>query len=245
VAGLGRFAGSMRTGAFLATTAYSRGMRFPRSAALLAASACLLSACAAPSPGRAGALGAPATPRIVGPASGLSAAGSTPGRGTAVVSVERAPAYGLGDSVMLGSKTLLAARRIPVNAAVSRQFSAAPAIVAAWARAGVLRRNLVIHLGTNGTISAKDCRSVVTIAGPTRRVFLLTVHAKRSWTAQANAAIRACAATYGSRRVIVLDWDAAARLHPGWLSADGIHPNTTGRRYYTSLIANGIARYGV
>ena len=177
-------------------------------------------------------------------ARGTTAHGRTV-RGTAAVPrVVRAPAYGLGDSVMLGSKSLLASHRIPVNAAVSRQFSAAPAIVAAWARAGVLRRNLVLHLGTNGTIAGKDCRSVVTSAGPTRRVFLLTVHAKRSWTAQANKAIRACAAAYGPKRVIVLDWDAAARLHPSWLSADGIHPNGTGRRYYTSLIVNGIARYG-
>jgi hypothetical protein len=163
----------------------------------------------------------------------------------AVVTVARAPAYGLGDSVMLGSKTLLAGHRIPINAVVSRQFSDAPRLVAAWKRAGGLRRNLVIHLGTNGTIAAKDCRAVVTTAGPTRRVFLVTVHAKRSWTAQANRAIRACAALYGPSRVIVLDWDAAARAHPGWLSADGIHPNATGRRSYTALIVNGIARYGV
>ena len=220
-------------------------MRITRRAVLLVASACVLSACAAAAPGPAYTPAQPSTSRA-----DRSVVAPTPpalhARGTAVATaVVRAPAYGLGDSVMLGSKTLLASHRIPVNAAVSRQFSSAPAIVAAWARAGVLRRNLVIHLGTNGTIAAKDCRSVVTTAGPTRRVFLLTVHAKRSWTAQANKAIRACAAAYGSRRVIVLDWDAAARLHPGWLSSDGIHPNSTGRRYYTSLIVNGIARYGV
>jgi len=219
-----------------------------RRAALLAASACLLTACGAVAPERASAPqpAQPAAVRDAGRETSPATSAATSARGTAVAAaVVRAPAYGLGDSVMLGSKTLLAARRIPVNAAVSRQFSAAPALVAAWARAGVLRRNLVIHLGTNGTIAAKDCRSVVTTAGPTRRVFLLTVHAKRSWTAQANKAIRACAAAYGPKRVIVLDWDAAARLHPSWLSADGIHPNSTGRRYYTSLIVNGIARYGV
>jgi len=221
-------------------------MSLTRRAVLLVASACLLSACGTASPGRTEAPAAPTTARVASAASGAVPGGSTHARGTAVAAaVVRAPAYGLGDSVMLGSKTLLASHRIGVNAAVSRQFSAAPAIVAAWARAGVLRRNIVIHLGTNGTIAAKDCRAVVTTAGPTRRVFLLTVHARRSWTAQANRAIRACAAAYGPRRVVVLDWDAAARLHPGWLSADGIHPNTTGRRYYTSLIVNGIARYGV
>jgi len=183
-----------------------------------------------------------AVPVVLPAASVVVRAAPMPG---AVATVPRAPAYGLGDSVMLGSRTLLTGHRIPVNAVVSRQFSAAPGLVAAWKRAGGLRRNLVIHLGTNGTIAGKDCRSVVTIAGPTRRVFLLTVHAKRSWTAQANRAIRACAALYGPSRVIVLDWDALARAHPAWLSADGIHPNSTGRRNYTALIVNGIARYGV
>ena len=223
-------------------------MKLRRRATLLAATACLLSACGTAAPDRASAPPPvhPAPVLASSSATGAPAGTSTSAGATAVAAaVVRAPAYGLGDSVMLGSKTLLASHRIPVNAVVSRQFSAAPAIVASWARAGVVRRNLVIHLGTNGTIAAKDCRSVVTTAGPTRRVFLLTVHAKRSWTAQANRTIRACAAAYGTRRVVVLDWDAAARLHPGWLSAYGIHPNTTGRRYYTSLILTGIARYGV
>ena len=146
---------------------------------------------------------------------------------------------------MLGSRSLLLAHRFSVNATVSRQFSTAPALVAALARSGHLRRNVVIHLGTNGSISGSDCRAVVRTAGPTRRVFLVTIHARRSWTAKDNRTIVACAAVFGTRRVVVLDWARLAAAHPAWFGPDGIHPESACRRAYTALIVNGVARYGV
>jgi lysophospholipase L1-like esterase len=188
---------------------------------------------------------APASGSGNGVAVAVAVAARTARPAAVVAAAVRAPAWGLGDSVMLGSRSLLLAHGFSVNATVSRQFSAAPALVAALARSGHLRRNVVIHLGTNGTISGSDCRAVVRTAGPTRRVFLVTVHARRSWTAQANRAIHACAALFGSRRVVVLDWARLAAAHPSWFGSDGIHPKSAGRRAYTALLVTGVARYGV
>jgi hypothetical protein len=156
-----------------------------------------------------------------------------------------APTLGLGDSVMLGSVSLLHAHGVRVDAKVSRQFSMAPALVRAYRRAASLPPNVVVHLGTNGTVSGADCRAVVDASGPARRVFLVTIHARRVWTTHANRSIRACAAHYGTSRVVVLDWATLAAAHPGWFWSDGIHPNSTGQRSYAAIITSAIARYGV
>jgi len=156
-----------------------------------------------------------------------------------------APGLGLGDSVMLGSVSLLHAHGVRVDAKVSRQFAMAPALVRAYRRAKALPPNVVVHLGTNGTVSGSDCRAVVDAAGSSRRVFLVTIHAHRVWTTQANRSIRGCAAHYGTSRVVVLDWAALAAAHPRWFWSDGIHPNSTGQRAYAAMITSGIGRYGV
>ena len=170
---------------------------------------------------------------------------------TAVVALGAAPAeasaptLALGDSVMLGSLAPLRAHGVRVDAKVSRQFSMSPALVRAYRRASSLPSNVVVHLGTNGTVTGSDCRAVVDAAGPARRVFLVTIHARRVWTTQANRSIRACAAHYGTARVVVLDWATLAAAHPRWFWSDGIHPNSTGQRAYASMITAGVARYGV
>jgi len=170
---------------------------------------------------------------------------------TATVALGAAPAeasssaVGIGDSVMLGSASVLRSDGVSVNAQVSRQFSAAPALVRSYRRAMALPSNLVVHLGTNGTVSGANCRAVVDAAGPSRRVFLVTIHARRVWTTGANRSIRACAAHYGPSRVVVLDWAGLSAPHPDWFSPDGIHPNSTGVRRYAALIASGIERHGV
>src|SRR5262245_66475025 len=81
----------------------------------------------------------------------------------------RAGRLGIGDSVMLGAKSELRARgfRI-VDAIVSRQFYRAPALVRYWRRQGKLPRNVVIHLGNNGTVRIADCYQAVRAAGRTK-----------------------------------------------------------------------------
>jgi hypothetical protein len=153
--------------------------------------------------------------------------------------------YALGDSVMLGSRTLLRRRGIVVDAVVSRQFSTAAATLASVRRAGRLPRNVVVHLGTNGNVALADCRALVDSLGGGRRVFLVTAHAPRSWVPLVNRHLRACAKAYAGHRVIVVDWDRAATGHPSWFAADGIHPSSVGRPHYVAVIAAALAAYGI
>ena len=153
--------------------------------------------------------------------------------------------WGLGDSVMLGSRPLFAARRWRVDAKVGRQFSAGVPILRSYARSGAMPRNVVISLGTNGTVSLADCRTMVTTSGPSRRVFLVNDHAARSWIPGNNLTIRRCAASFAGNRVIVVDWATPAAAHPWWFGGDGIHPNASGRKGYMGLVVAAVARAGL
>jgi len=160
-------------------------------------------------------------------------------------SAARKGVLGLGDSVLLGSKPLFAAHGWRVDAQVSRQFSKGVSVLRRYARSRATPRNVVVALGTNGTVSPTDCRAMVRAAGPSRRVFFVNNHAARSWTAGNNRAIRACAASFSNNRAIVVDWATSAAAHPGWFGADGIHPNASGRRQYMGLIESAVARWGI
>jgi hypothetical protein len=154
----------------------------------------------------------------------------------------RAGRYAIGDSVMLGAKANLTARYFRVNATVSRQFGSAKSIVASGVRAGTLPRNVVVHLGTNGTISAADCRTVVRTAGSSRRVFLVTVKVPRSWMAPNNRTLRACDAAFAPGRVILVDWARASAGRSSWFYRDGYHLTPSGRSAYAALIDGAVDR---
>lgn len=153
--------------------------------------------------------------------------------------------WAVGDSVMLGARAQLTARGVRVDAVESRQFHSGIALVRAARNAGTLPRNVIVHLGTNGTVSLADCHAVVTTAGESRRVFLVTVHGPRPWMRTDNARLAACAAAYPDRRVVLVNWDRAASHHPEWFYADGIHVNGAGRAAYAALVAKVVGALGL
>ncbi len=144
--------------------------------------------------------------------------------------------FAYGDSVMVGAKSRLLAKGFRVDAKESRQAYSAPA--AMRAKVDRLPRNVVVHMGTNGTFPRSTCDALVRAMGTDHRLFLVTVHAKRSWVAGNNAMIRACAAAHPGVRVV--DWNAAASAHPRWLYSDGIHLRAAGAAGYADLIARAV-----
>jgi hypothetical protein len=145
--------------------------------------------------------------------------------------------YAIGDSVMLGAKPQLRARGFVVNATESRQFSGAVTIVRRKAASGVLRRKVVIHLGTNGIlIRASQCDAIARAAGKRRHVFLVTVTGPTSMPrirkAQ-NTRLHACAARH--RNTSVIDWYRRSRGHGAWFY-DGMHLTPKGRVAYATFL---------
>jgi lysophospholipase L1-like esterase len=164
---------------------------------------------------------------LLGPA---ATAAATP---SAVVATGR---YALGDSVMLGARSGLTARGFQVNAAESRQFSAAVSIVRAKVANRTLPRNVVLALGTNGYIRTSDCTAIVSAAGTARRIFLVTNRVPRTWQASNNRVLKACDAAFTSSRVVLVDWYTYSAGRASWFYSDGIHLKPAGRSAYATML---------
>ncbi|NQW72510.1 MAG: hypothetical protein HQ453_07250 [Actinobacteria bacterium] len=145
----------------------------------------------------------------------------------------------IGDSVMLGARWVMKKNGIAiVDAQKNRQAAAGPALLRK--RGTNLPVNVVVHLGTNGTFTADACKAIITAAGPTRRVFFLTLAVPRSWEARNNAVIRKCVAAHPGQAFII-DWHAMAAKHPKWLYSDRIHLRPAGAKGYAWMIEQAVA----
>lgn len=145
----------------------------------------------------------------------------------------------IGDSVQLGAKWVLLKKGVDiVDAKVSRQAVTGPGLLRK--RGDTLPTNVVIHLGTNGSYSLEDCKTMVKIAGPERRVFMLTLAVPRRWEKVNNDTIRRCARAFPPGRVQIIDWKAATKAHPTWLYSDGIHLPPAGAKGYARLIERAV-----
>jgi hypothetical protein len=158
------------------------------------------------------------------------------------VPAEAAPkidAIAIGDSVMLGAKYELQRRGFNVvDAAVSRQAATGPGLLRK--RGAKLPRNVVVHLGSNGSYTKAMCRELVRTAGPQRRVFLVTIKVPRSYERANNKMLRNCASGYSPDQVRIVDWNWAATKNPQWLYADGIHLRPEGARAFARIMRNAI-----
>ena len=149
----------------------------------------------------------------------------------------------IGDSVMLAVAPELTAAfpGISIDAVVSRQMSAAPAIVQQLVDAKAMRRYLVIGLGTNGSISADTLREVKAIVGRRTQIVLVNVQAPRGWTPGNNEILAEYAAQM--RSVELADWHAAIQPRLDLLARDQIHAGgPTGGGIYVDALSAALMR---
>jgi hypothetical protein len=150
----------------------------------------------------------------------------------------KAGRIGIGDSVMLGAKDELHAHGFGiVDAVKSRQFYSAPSRVRYWREAGKLPRNVVLHLGNNGTVLLSDCYHAVEAARH-RKVFLVNLKVPRDWRAVDNRRLHRCARHF--KRAYLIDWYGHSHDHPGWFARDGYHLTRTGAAAYASFVSHRI-----
>lgn len=142
----------------------------------------------------------------------------------------------VGDSVMLaaseyGALTMCAT----IDAIVSRQASEGPAAVAAHAPYPSV---VVLHLGTNGTVSRGDIDAMMSALQGVPAVVLVTVQLNglRPWEDQANQEIAAAADRWPNARLA--DWKVASSGHPEYFREDGFHPTLGGAQAYASTITS-------
>jgi len=143
----------------------------------------------------------------------------------------------IGDSVMLGASQALrqAVADVEVDAHVGRQVSAALTMVRKRQVAHLLAPTIVIHLGNNGTFSAKQFDEMMQLLQEVPRVVFLTNKVPRKWQAPNNKALTDGVHRYPNASL--LDWRAGSAAHPEWFWQDGIHLRPEGAKIYATLIA--------
>jgi peptidoglycan/LPS O-acetylase OafA/YrhL len=145
----------------------------------------------------------------------------------------------IGDSVMLGAMASLdeALPGATVDAVEGRQASTAFTLVDGLINGGHLGVDVVLHIGTNGTINPQALDGLLTKLG-NRQVIVLNLHVPRPWQDVNNVTLSAAARNHPSVRL--LDWNSAAAAHPEWLWDDGIHLRPAGAVAYRDLILNAL-----
>jgi lysophospholipase L1-like esterase len=143
----------------------------------------------------------------------------------------------VGDSIMLSASAryydTLSMCGV-TDAKVGRQLSEGIPVVASHAP---YPSTVIVHLGTNGTVTSSQLDSLLRYVSGVPRVVLVTVqlNGARSWEAADNAAIKAAAGRWANVRIA--DWNAVSEGHGSWFGADSIHLTSSGAQAYASTIA--------
>ncbi|TPW71765.1 acyltransferase family protein [Schumannella sp. 10F1B-5-1] len=148
----------------------------------------------------------------------------------------------VGDSVTLAAAEELQAQLpgIDIDASVSRQMSAGPALVQSIKDQGRLRSIVVVALGTNGSLSRDTLDDLRRILGPQRELVLVTAQAPRSWIDPNNAILTAYAQQY--RNVELSNWHDAVQPHLAELNRDQVHFGGAGARLFTATLQEALQR---
>lgn len=146
----------------------------------------------------------------------------------------------IGDSVMVGTTRELRAALgdITIDAAVSRQAKTAIAMLRARHDAGKLGNVVIIHMGTNGPVSARQFDEMMSVLSDVRRVVFVTVKVPRRWEGPNNAVIVDGVKRYPN--TVLADWHAAGAGHPELFARDGVHPQRAGARLFARVITTAV-----
>ena len=163
-----------------------------------------------------------------------------------VTSVPVRKVSGVGDSIMYGARTPLAAAikratgaPMSIDARVGRPWADGVPVVRKLVTAGALGDVVVVHLGTNGPVDEALVRSLLDQTAAARLVVLVNVRVPKDWEASVNATLAAVGATYANVRLV--DWHAASDGRPELLASDGVHLTPEGNIVYVDLVARAIA----
>ncbi|MGI9007793.1 MAG: hypothetical protein ACR2FU_16610 [Streptosporangiaceae bacterium] len=158
--------------------------------------------------------------------------------------VTGAQVVAIGDSVMAASALALA-HALPgvyIDAVPSREMPAGLAIVRHLAATGRLRRVLVMGLGTNYIVTARQLSQLLRLIGPDRKLVLVNTYVPDSWSKQVNVTDAAFVRRHP--QVVLADWYDTIRNRMYLLWPDHIHPLMPGTTVYARLIKRAVQATG-
>jgi hypothetical protein len=147
------------------------------------------------------------------------------------------PAFVIGDSVLLGARTCVAAKGWSYDAKGSRQ---APAVRDVLASMGKRLPHLVaVHVGTNAGVTDQQIDAIMKVLGPKRIVVWITIQlpndGRYSHELRSNTTIRHAAWRFPNTRLA--DWNAKSEPNlAAWTWSDHIHLQPAGCRAFATLI---------
>jgi peptidoglycan/LPS O-acetylase OafA/YrhL len=146
----------------------------------------------------------------------------------------------IGDSVMLGAVGALEADidGIEIDAAISRQTSAAIELLRDRRVAGQLGDVVVVHLGNNGALSSDQFDAMMDVLAKVPRVLFLTVKVPRAWENPNDAVLADGVQRYSN--TVLVDWRGTSLSRPDYFWDDGIHLRPEGAAAYAALISSNI-----
>lgn len=144
--------------------------------------------------------------------------------------------FAVGDSVMLGAARELL-KTIPgleVDAQVSRHIAVTVAILQARRAAGRLGKVVIIHIGNNGSMTAKQFDDLMQPLVDLPRVLVFNLKEPRKWETPNNQVISEGVTRYSN--AVLIDWHTYGVEHPDLFAPDGIHIGAAGAKAYTALV---------
>ena len=150
------------------------------------------------------------------------------------------PVTAVGDSVMIDLAPYLQ-RQLPndvIDGKVSRQMYQLPGVLAHLSSRGLLRRRLILELGTNGPFDENQLIGLLRSLGPMDQILLVNTRVPRPWERYVNAKYRYVASQVAHTAVV--DWYDASAGHPEYFYSDGVHPNAAGAKVMAALIAHAV-----
>lgn len=146
----------------------------------------------------------------------------------------------IGDSVMAASAMALA-KTLPgiyIDAVPSRQMPAGLAVVRHLAATGRLRQVLVMGLGTNYIVTAKQLRQLLRTIGPQRRLVLVNTYVPDEWSKEVNATEARFIRQHPN--VVLADWYDTIRNRMYLLWPDHVHPEMPGTSVYARMVYRAV-----
>lgn len=147
----------------------------------------------------------------------------------------------IGDSIGINTAAYLRKYYPNLYADVkeSRQFTDAKSIIQQLLNSGKLGPTVVIELGTNGSFSESQMRTVIDLIGSDRKIVFVNTQVPRSWCAGVNSTLSKVSAEYAN--TIIADWYSASVNNSRYFYKDGVHLNNTGLPVLAKVIADAIS----
>ncbi|EOL44756.1 acyltransferase [Enterococcus phoeniculicola] len=142
-----------------------------------------------------------------------------------------------GDSLALGATADLqdVFPNIIVDGEIGRQLYDSPPMLQSLIDKKLLKDNVLMVLGTNGSFTEAQMDSVMTTIGK-RNVYWVNTHVPtKRWQNEVNTMLEKAEKKYDN--LVVIDWYDYSKDHDEWFYDDRVHPNEEGMDRYVSFVS--------